>query len=54
MKSLSPSHHTAVFKDIQVNAGSILTSWNPLSHLGYWEDRDVVDPLVKDIRKLLP
>ncbi len=54
LKNLSKSYGKAVHKDYAINAGSIFSSWNPLSHLAYWEDRDVVDPLVRDIRKLLP
>jgi len=27
--------------DVAVNVGGLLTSWNPASHLGYWEDEDI-------------
>ena len=32
--------------DHHVNVGNILTSWNPLSHTDYWDDKDVINPLV--------
>lgn len=44
--------------DKQVNAsggvlGWLLKSWNPLSHLQYWEDKDILDPLEKSIRSIV-
>ena len=39
--------------DIEVNVGNIFTSWNPLSHLGYWTDEDVQMPLAAHLRSLL-
>jgi len=29
------------------NVGGLLTSWNPASHLGYWEDNDSVKSVAK-------
>ena len=31
----------------------ILKSWNPLSHSAYWEDGNVLDPLVEMLREFL-
>jgi hypothetical protein len=31
--------------DIEINAGSIFTSWNAFSHNGYWADIDLAVPL---------
>lgn len=47
-----------VVVDHPVNAGGgilgwILKSWNPLSHLQYWADREILDPLVSAMRKFL-
>lgn len=57
LKHVSPSYGKAVFKDYPINAGQglrgLLTSWNPLSHMNYWTDDDVIDPLVRDLGKLL-
>ncbi|MEM9232644.1 MAG: hypothetical protein AAGA69_00215 [Pseudomonadota bacterium] len=40
-------------QDIQINAGSLFTSWNPLSHEQYWTDRDFVRPVAEELKKLL-
>lgn len=39
--------------DHHINAGGLLTGWNPLSHLGYWSDSDVVQPLARKLLGLL-
>ncbi len=36
--------------DIEVNSGSILTSWNPLCHLGYWTDIDVIRIIAEELK----
>lgn len=45
-------------QDIRVNSGGgilgwITKSWNPLSHLQYWDDDEVLNVLVQDIKTLL-
>ncbi len=40
-------------KDIAINAGKIFASWNPLSHNGYWKDRDLYEPVANRIKKIL-
>src|SRR5207249_433824 len=37
LKPLNPRYRAAVTEDRAVNVGSWLTSWNPLSHVGYWD-----------------
>ena len=59
LKPLSNSYHSALTVDKQVNAGggllgTLVKSWNPFSHGQYWIDGDVLRPLVRDIRSLLP
>ncbi len=54
LKPLSTSYRSAVFRDKEVNVGNVARSWNPLSHNGYWTDSDVLKPLARDIRALLP
>jgi hypothetical protein len=59
MKPLSPDHRRAVYRDYEINAnggflGTIAGSWNPISHTGYWTDRDMLKPLARDVRSLLP
>lgn len=49
LKPLSPSYRRLVTRDIQINAGSLLSSWNPSSHNGYWSDRDFIAPAANHI-----
>jgi len=42
LKALNSHYTKAVTKDLAVNAGGLLSSWNPLSHNSYWKDRDVI------------
>ena len=46
LKDVSESYHAAVDEDRKVNVGGIFTGWNPLSHIRYFTDNDVVDPIV--------
>lgn len=51
--SLSTGHKAlarqGILRDVEINAGSFLTSWNPLAHTAYWTDNDVVKPVAKDL-----
>ncbi len=49
---LSPAYR-ALVRDRAVNSGSLLTSWNPLSHSRYWEDDEVLDPLAERLRQII-
>ena len=40
LRPISASYRETVNKDIAINVGSILSSWNPMSHSGYWTDND--------------
>jgi len=53
LRSLSKSYEEEVDRDYPINAGGIFKSWNPLSHTAYWTDDDVIEPLARDIRKLI-
>ena len=44
LNQLDPSY--SYVKDRDINAGGLFTSWNPLSHVKYWTDKDVLRPLV--------
>ena len=48
------ARYARLVEDKAVNSGNFLTSWNPLSHNGYWEDKDVVRPLAGMITDFLP
>lgn len=52
LQALSDGYN-ALVKDIEVNVGSIFTSWNPLSHTEYWTDPGVQMPLADHLRSLL-
>jgi len=45
LKTLDAAYGQAVTADVEVNVGDFAASWNPLSHLGYWTDQDVVRPI---------
>jgi hypothetical protein len=49
LKTLNAQYAKMVTRDTPVNVGSLIQSWNPLSHLGYWTDRDVVEPMAKKL-----
>ncbi len=58
LKPLSPSYAEAVYADVAVNAGGSLLGhlthgWNTLSHLRYWQDSEVLEPLAADIERLI-
>lgn len=40
-------------QDKRVNAGGLLSAWNPLSHNAYWRDSDVTGPIAQFIQKML-
>lgn len=51
--NLTARHRTLVARglltDVPVNVGTLLTSWNPLSHSGYWQDADVTQPVTRQL-----
>jgi hypothetical protein len=49
LKSLNDAYGAVVTKDCEINVGNIFGSWNPLSHLAYWMDHDVLDPIAKKL-----
>ena len=52
LEPLNPAYQ-ALVEDRSINAGSILTSWNPLSHGGYWTDDDFTEPTTEYIARFL-
>ncbi len=53
LKKLSPSYRAAVTADHEISVGSWKTSWNPGSHGEYWEDRDFLDPVARQLAAVL-
>jgi len=37
----------------EIDAGTLVTRWNPLSHTGYWTDDDFTRPVATHLRRLL-
>ncbi|WP_306253570.1 hypothetical protein [Parvularcula sp. IMCC14364] len=57
LASVAP-HYTAMaergdLKDIAIDTGTALTSWNPMSHNAYWRDDDFYRPVAKLMKRLL-
>lgn len=51
LKQLGPSFN--IVNDHDINAGGVLTSWNPFSHGKYWSDSDVIRPLANTLMNFL-
>lgn len=51
LKALNEKYMTSVTKDIEVNAGGLLKSWNPFSHSEYMTDEEVIRPIVDGLIK---
>ena len=45
MRTMGPSFAVDWLKDEEISVGDFLTGWNPLSHLQYWTDKDLIRPL---------
>ena len=45
IKTINNAYKAVVTEDREVSVGNLLTSWNPLSHLFYWTDDDVLKPI---------
>ena len=56
LKDIGPQytalHASKALRDVPVNAGGFLTSWNPASHNAYWKDADVYKPVGRFIRNM--
>ncbi|TQS74917.1 chemotaxis protein [Ornithinibacillus gellani] len=46
LKNVNKAYDDAVTEDVEVNAGGMLTHWNPLSHREYDRTRRVIDRIV--------
>jgi hypothetical protein len=53
LKAINSAYDAVVEADIEINVGNLLTSWNPLSHAGYWTDDDFTIPVAEFIKSLL-
>lgn len=53
LKPINDAYNMVVNKDIPINVGGIISSWNPLSHGKYWTDNDFTKPVTKFISSFL-
>jgi len=53
LRGLNEAYAASIERDVSVNVGSALTSWNPLSHGGYWTDADVTKPIARSLARVL-
>jgi len=53
LKPISEGYAEVVTRDIAINAGGVFSSWNPLSHNGYWTDNDFTRPVAGLISSFL-
>lgn len=53
LKPISPSYRQVVTRDVPINVGGWLSSWNPASHSQYWTDNDFTKPVAKFIASFL-
>lgn len=51
LKSINRAYRKAVKADRVVNAGGILSSWNPMSHMAYWFDADIILPIAQTLAR---
>jgi hypothetical protein len=52
LKTLNDKYGDMVTKDRETNIGRFMTSWTPISHLDYWTDKDVTEPIAKSLVKM--
>ncbi|MGV2827200.1 hypothetical protein [Myxosarcina sp. GI1(2024)] len=53
LKILNEAYSEAVTEDKVVNVGSLLETWNPLSHCSYWTDEDVINTIATGLHNIL-
>lgn len=53
LKPINSDYRNVVTKDIPINVGGILSSWNPAAHSKYWTDNDFTKPVAKFIARFL-
>jgi hypothetical protein len=51
LRPLNEAYRKVVKKDVPVNVGSFLVSWSPLSHMQYWTDDDVIEPIATSLAR---
>ncbi len=52
LKELNADYNAAVTSDRAARVGGLLTFWNPLSHVEYFEDGDVLGPIAQGLVRI--
>lgn len=52
LRPINAAYADVVSEDIEANIGRIYESWNPLSHIAYWRDDDVIERVIAGIARL--
>ena len=53
LRTMAGSYDVGWLEDHEVSVGGFLTGWNPVSHIKYWTDNDVISPVAKKIKAIL-
>ena len=53
LRTMAPSYGVDWLEDHEVSVGGFLTGWNPVSHIKYWTDKDVINPVAGKIAAIL-
>lgn len=51
LRTLNDAYNQVVTADMAINVGGPATSWTPLSHLEYWDDLSVIEPIAAGLRR---
>lgn len=49
LHDLNEYYRASGVEDIQLDVGSLLTSWNPMSHIEYWTDPKIIAMITNDL-----
>lgn len=50
LRAINRYYRDGVTSDIAINVGGIFSSWNPISHIGYWTDNDFTKPISRYLK----
>ena len=53
LRTMAPSYEVDWLEDHEVSVGGFFTGWNPFSHIKYWTDKDVINPIAEKITAIL-
>ena len=50
MRTMGEGFKVPWLADHEISVGGLLTGWNPVSHIKYWTDKDLIKPVREFIR----